>query len=289
MKTLLYFLLALPALSLEVASLHPLLTDVIRQVGTSHVKIVEVARPGTNIHKFEPRSKDIRKISKASLIFASGKNLEPYLSDLEDNLLSHQVIVQVGRTIPSQRISSEEQIYACCPHHAVGGIDPHWWHNVRFMQRAVGIIEKSLSAADPAGKAHYKANAKKASSEMRELDRWVKAQVATIPKGKRHLVTAHAAFGYFCKAYGFKATYVQGLSAKAEIPARQLAESIRQLQAEKIPVVFPEESANPKILKQIASQSGAKIGKPLNADGSAKSYQAMIQQNVTRIVQGLKQ
>ncbi len=53
-------------------------------------------------------------------------------------------------------------------------------------------------------------------------------------------------------------------------------------------MVFPEQSANPKVLQQIARQSGAKVGKPLMADGSAMSYQAMIQTNVTNIVKGLK-
>lgn len=290
MKALLslFFLMTLSAQALEVASLHPILTDMLKQVGGNRLQITEVGKPGMNVHYFQPRASDIREMSKARLIFASGKKLEPYLGDLEDSLGAHQVIIQVGHTIPSQKISAKDQIYACCPHHAEGGIDPHWWHNVRNMERAVRVIEKKLIAADAAGSAVYKANAKTTIARLRQLDAWVKTMVATIPKSKRHLVTAHAAFGYFCKAYGFKATFVQGLSAKGEVPAQQLAISIRQLQAEKIPTVFPEKSANPKILAQIARQSGAQIGQPLIADGSVASYQRMIQTNVTNIVAGLK-
>ena len=287
--TCLFFLLSLGAHALEVASLHPILTDMLKQVGGNRLQITEVGKPGMNVHYFEPKATDIRKMSKSRLIFASGKNLEPYLGDLEDGLGSHQVIIQVGHTIPSQKISAKDQIYACCPHHAVGGIDPHWWHNVRNMERAVRVIERKLIAADPEGSAIYKANAKITVARLRQLEAWVKGQVATIPRSKRHLVTAHAAFGYFCKAYGFKATFVQGLSAKGEISAKQLAISIKQLRDERIPTVFPEQNANPKILAQIAKQSGAKIGKALIADGSVASYQAMIQQNVTNIVAGLKQ
>ena len=287
--TCLFFLLSLGAHALEVASLHPILTDMLKQVGGNRLQITEVGKPGMNVHYFEPKATDIRKMSKSRLIFASGKNLEPYLGDLEDGLGSHQVIIQVGHTIPSQKISAKDQIYACCPHHAVGGIDPHWWHNVRNMERAVRVIERKLIAADPEGSAIYKANAKTTIARLRQLEARVKGQVATIPRSKRHLVTAHAAFGYFCKAYGFKATFVQGLSAKGEISAKQLAISIKQLRDERIPTVFPEQNANPKILAQIAKQSGAKIGKALIADGSVASYQAMIQQNVTNIVAGLKQ
>jgi zinc/manganese transport system substrate-binding protein len=288
MKLFLSLFLTLAAHGLDVASLHPLITDAVKQVGGERVSVVEVVKPGMSVHKFQPKASDILKMAKARLIFASGKSLEPYLQDLTDGLQAHQAIIEVGRTIPSQKVSKKDQIYACCPHHAVGGIDPHWWHDVGNMERAIRIIEKELTKADPAGKAIFAANSKAALKRLRQLDRWVKGQVATIPRGKRHLVTAHAAFGYFCKAYGFKATFVQGLSADGEVSATQLTTSIKELRAEGIPMVFPEKTANPKILTQIAKQTGAKVGKPLIADGSVKSYQAMMQSNIANIVAGLK-
>jgi len=287
-KILLLFLLSGAAHALDVASLHPLITDALRQVGGERVKIVEIGKPGMNVHEFQPRASDLKKMAKARLIFASGKNLEPYLGDLEDALASHQVLVEVGKYVPSQKISAKDEVYSCCPSHSHGGIDPHWWHNVRNMERAVRIIQRTLAKADPEGKSYYAARSKTATGQLRALDQWVKGQVSTIPKGKRHLVTAHAAFGYFCKAYGFKATFVQGLSAKGEVPAKQLAESIHSLRAAGIPTVFPEKAANPKILKQIAKESGAQIGRPLIADGSTASYQKMIQANVGNIVAGLR-
>ncbi len=288
MKWFFFLLFTLAAHGLDVASLHPLITDAVKQVGGNRVSVVEVVKPGMNVHKFQPKASDIKKMAKARLIFASGKNLEPYLKGLKDNLQGHQSIIEVGRTIPSQKISKKDQIYACCPHHAVGGIDPHWWHNISNMERAIRVIEKELTKADPAGKATYAANSKVARQRLDQLEAWAKGQITKIPRGKRHLVTAHAAFGYFCKAYGFKATFVQGLSADGEVSATQLAKSIQELRKEGIPMVFPEKTANPKVLQQIAKQSGAKVGKPLIADGSATSYQAMIQANVTNIVAGLK-
>lgn len=289
MKTLALFLVfSLVAHGLDVASLHPLITDAVKQVGGDRVEVVEVVKPGTNVHQFQPRASDIKKMAKARIIFASGKNLEPYLGDLQDSLQAHQIIVEVGKTIPSQKVSAKDQIYACCQHHAVGGIDPHWWHNVRNMERAVRVIEKELIRFDPAGKETYAANSKAARARLTQLDRWVKGQVATIPRNKRHLVTAHAAFGYFCKGYGFKASFVQGLSAQGEVSATQLSGAIQQLRKEGIPMVFPEQTANPKVLAQIARQTGAKVGDPLIADGSTRSYQAMIMSNVNSIVGGLK-
>lgn len=285
----LFFLLELVASALEVSSLHPLITDAVKQVGGERVKVVEIVKPGDNVHQFKPKPDDLRAMADTTLIFASGMDLEPYLDDLRSGgLQSHQTLIEVGETIPFQKVSAKDQIYSCCEHHAPGGIDPHWWHNVSNMERAIRVIEKALREADPDGKETYTANSRKARQKMKQLDRWVKAQVATIPRDKRHLVTAHAAFGYFCKAYGFKASFVQGLSARGEVSATQLAGAIKQLRSEGIPTVFPEQSANPKVLRQIARQTGATVGEPLIADGSAATYREMITSNVEHIVAGLK-
>ena len=286
---LLFSLLAtLWSSALEVASLHPLLTDVIKEVGGPQVKVVEIGKPKFDVHRFQPSAKDVRAMSRCAIIFASGKGIETYLPGLTDSLSSGQKVVEVGRTIPSQRVSAEDAVYACCPTHTHGAIDPHWWHNVRNMQRAAGVIARELASADPANAGVYKARGKQVDKDLKNLNSWVKGQIGQIPRGQRHLVTSHAAFGYFCKAYGFKASFVQGLSSDGEISSRQLAETIRQLRAEGIKAVFPEVGSNPKVLSQIAKSSGARVSQPLVADGAVADYQTMIQRNVSNIVAALK-
>lgn len=156
------------------------------------------------------------------------------------------------------------------------------------MERAVKVVAKELAKADPENAEAYQSRGRTAASEMRQLDTWVKRQVAQIPRDKRRLVTSHAAFGYFCKRYGFKATFVQGLSREGGISAQQLAETIQTLRAEGITAVFPERGSNPKILSQIASSSGARVAAPLEADGTIVSYEEMIRQNVESIVEALR-
>ena len=288
------FALCLPAVApaqeqakaLKVASLHPLVSDLLRQVGGERVEIVEVVSPGQDLHSFRPGSKAVRAMSGCHAVFASGKGFEPYLKGLSDSLGEGRLI-EVGRAVPSQRVSGNGEVYGCCPHHSHGTADPHWWHHVDSMRRATCFAGKELARLDPAGANYYKSRSKAAENQLRRLERWVKAEVAKVPRERRRLVTAHGAFGYFCKAYGFKASHVQGLSKEGEISARQLAGVIATLKKEKIAAVFPEQNANPKVLAQIAKQSGAKVGQPLIADGATKSYEAMVRQNVTRIVRAL--
>lgn len=289
MKLLSLFLFSLSmALSaqVKVASLHPLMGDLVRQVGGDRVELIDIGKPGMNVHTFAPSAGDLRAMASSHLVVASGKGLEQYLPALVDSL-GGIPILEIGRSIPSRTVSGGESLYACCPTHAKGSVDPHWWHDVANMERAVKVVEKQLVRMDEEGKNYYKERSKSTRERYQFLDRWVKAQVATIPKGQRKLVTAHAAFGYFCKAYRMEPIFVLGLSGDHDVPARELAKEVTKLQAEGIKSVFPEKNSNPKVLAQIAKQAGAKMGSALIADGGASNYERMMQQNVAAIVNGL--
>ena len=271
---------------MKVASLHPLMGDLARQVGGERVSVTDIGKVGMDVHTFAPTPKDLKAMGGSQLVLASGKNLERYLPALADSL-GGIPILEVGKSIPSRTISGGDALYVCCPDHSHGTVDPHWWHDVGNMERAVKVVEKQLTKMDPAGKDYYKSRSKVTRDRYKNLDRWVKAQVATIPKGQRKLVTAHAAFGYFCQAYKMEPIFVLGLSDDHEVPAQELAKEVALLQKEQVRAVFPEKNSNPKVLAQIAKQTGAKTGTPLIADGAAASYDAMMQQNVTAIVKAL--
>ena len=273
--------------TIKVASLHPILSDILKNVSDGKVEFVEVVRPGTDIHQFTPKSADVSKMQQCSQIYAMGKGLEFYLDGLRDSLGEHIEIIEVGRTLPSQKIT-EDALYQCLPVHAGTGIDPHWWHNVKNAERATKVIYKALSEADPDNASVYKSKGEELRKKYRNLHSWVKSQVSQIPKNQRVLVTAHVAFAYFCKEYGFDAAYLQGLSREGKISAKDLAETVKDLKQRQVKAVFPEKLANPKMLSQIAKEIGAQIGTPLYADDVPPSYEQMIFHNVNTIVGALR-
>lgn len=179
----------------------------------------------------------------------------------------------------------------CCPAHAAGGIDPHWWHSTENMQRAARIIGEELSKVDPAGKDTYKANAAAAQQRIAALKSWAQQQLAQIPRGDRKLVTAHAAYSYFCKEFGFKSLPILGLGREDEASAQYIATAVTTIRENNIRAAFPEDQANPKILKEIVRETGLKLGTPLIADGTAPdahTFETMLRHNVEAIVAALK-
>ena len=276
---------------LKVAALHPILGDLARQVGGKTVSVTDLLKPGGDIHHFEPSAKDLASLKGVQLILASGKHMESYLDKLSDSLGGTAKIVEVGRPIPSIKIEAGSEVFLCCPAHAAGGIDPHWWHSADNMRRAARVIADEFAAADPANAASYAANADAASQRLAALKSWAQQQFTIIPKSDRKLVTAHAAFGYFCKEFGFKSVPLLGLGREDEASPKYLGDTVKIIRDHKIRAIFPEDQANPKVLQEIAKETGVKIGHPLVADGTspdAHTFETMLRHNVGAIVEAFR-
>jgi zinc/manganese transport system substrate-binding protein len=273
-----------------VATLHPLMTEMVYRVAGDYVRLHEVMGPGGNPHTFEPRPSDLARIQGASMVIAMGKNLESYLDRLAAALPPGVVIYEAGRLVPSLRIDVTNEAFYCCPTHSHGAIDPHWWHSPMAMHRAVRHLGRELERLLPDHRTTIRANTQRTMGELQDLHRWVENEVAQVPRNRRKLVTAHAAWGYFCDAYGFQMIPVQGLTQEREPTPAYLAETIAILRREQIRAVFPEQMANPAILESLRDATGVRLADALFADNVGEprlTYRQMIQHNVNVIVSAL--
>ena len=94
--------------------------------------------------------------------------------------------------------------------------DPHVWFNISYFNQFAKEVEATLSRKDPKNAENYKKNAESYIAKLANLEIQVKAKIETLPKEKRILVTAHDAFNYFGKSYGFEVVGLQGLSTATE-------------------------------------------------------------------------
>jgi len=294
MKATLFFLIAaiLPvcctAAELKVVSLHPLIGDLLRQIGGDRVEVVDLIGEKGDPHSFEPRTVDLTAAGGAGLYFVSGMGLESYLPKLRAVLDGRARIVEVGKTLPALHGSCDREVH----NHDPGDddeLDPHWWHSVDLFRRAVGVVADELTKASPEDAAIFAANAATYRTELDTLEKWVRREIVRIPKDRRTLVTAHAAFQYFCEAYGFGSHSVQGLNREQMPDAVKLAALIADLKKDKVATIFPERESNPKMLKSLTRDTGIKLGGELIADGrGVTSYEEMMRANVEAIVEALK-
>lgn len=277
------------AAPLRVSALHPLMADLARQVGGERVKVFDLVGEGGNPHRYEPRPADLQQMQASALVLAAGKHLEPYLDRLKPTL-GGVTIIEVGRTIPSLTVG-KDVVYTCCPSHGAGSLDPHWWHGIDNTRRAARVVAQAFAEKDPAGKDLYLGNASAYGRRLEELKKWAKAELAKVPRGQRKLVTAHNAFGYFAKEFGFEVIAVAGLNKEQNTTPREQAKTIESVRKSGVKAVFPEQGAGTKSLEAIAAATGARMGAPLVSDGNGvgdeAGFEAMIRHNVSAITRAL--
>lgn len=276
------------AAPIQVSALHPLMADLARQVGGERVQVFDLVGEGGNPHRFEPRPDDMKRMQSSALILAAGKNLEPYLGRLTA-ALGDVPVIEIGSTIPSLTAAEEECHEGHA--HAAGLLDPHWWHGVENMRRAARVVAMALAEKDPGSKDYFMGNAAAYGKRLEALKTWAKGELGKIPAAQRKLVTAHNAFAYFAKEFGFEVIAVAGLNREQNASPRDLAETIGAVKKSGVRAVFPETNTSSKVLDAIAAETGARIATPLIADGNGTGaeagFEAMIRHNVTSITRAL--
>ena len=278
----------LAAQPLKVAVLHPLFSDLVTQLAGDRVEVISLIRKDTDLHHFEPTAADLRQAQGARLFLTPGMGLEANLGALRDILGDR--LLEVGASLPARSGGCTD-----CDHdhahddHDAHSVDPHWWHSIDLYRRATTIVAEALAKADPPNASVYQDNALAYRTRLDELERWTRRQVARIPPARRHLATAHDAFGYFCRDFGFTSHPVQGLNREQSPDVATLAKLIGQLKSDHVSALFPENKSNPKILDSLTRDTGIRLGPPLDVDGATShSYEAMVRHNVTAIVDTLR-
>ena len=264
--------------------------DIVRNVGGDAVAVTTLMGPGVDPHLYVASEGDVAALQDADIIFFSGLFLEAQMDD---------VLHQIGARKPSIAIAEVIDKAQLLP---IPGIadeyDPHVWFDVALWRQTVAAVEAALAEAAPDKAALFAANADRYRSELDELDRYVRAQAATVPMPKRVLVTAHDAFHYFGRAYGFEVRGLQGISTASEASTADVRDLADFIAANRIPAIFVETSVpvrNIEALQAAVRDRGfeVQIGGQLYSDslgdpnGPDGTFTGTVRHNIDTIVQAL--
>jgi zinc/manganese transport system substrate-binding protein len=272
---------------LETIASMSIIGDFVSQIGGERVQVTTLVSAGGDTHTFQPAPQDARRMAQAKLVFINGLGLEGWLPRLVQSSGSKAKVVTVSTGVKAIREASDG--------HSHGhDLDPHAWQDVANAKLYARNIRDALSAADPEGASFYAARSEAYMAELDQLDREIKQGLAQIPPERRRVITSHDAFGYFAKAYSLSFVAPQGISTESEASSRDVARMIRQVRAQKSPAVFLENISDPRLMTQIAHETGAKIGPRIFSDslsdssGPAPTYLDMMRHNLQAFVEALR-
>lgn len=276
---------------LNIVTTTGMIADMVQNIGGDSVKVTPLMGPGVDPHLFKASQGDMLKLANADIIFYNGLHLEGKMTDILKKINKWKNTVPVADGIDKSRLNTLEE--------SEGQFDPHIWFDVSLWIEAAKFVQSTLIEFDAKNDSIYHANGQRYIQLLEELHGWIQEQIESIPKGRRTLVTAHDAFGYFGLAYDIKVTGLQGISTVAEYGVNDVTRMVDMILENNIPALFVESSIPTRSIEAIiagckARGADVKIGGTLYSDAmgapgsDADTYIKMVKHNVNTIVEALK-
>lgn len=286
---------------LRVVATTNILGDVVRNVGGDQIDLAVLMEIGVDPHTYVPTPADTVTIHDAHVVFANGAGLEANLDEMFEHAGGEAVQVYVSDGLELRPSPGHDEDEGAAhgeseeeAGHDDGDADPHVWFSVPNAIHWVEMIERTLSALDPAHAEIYVGNARAYVRQLEELDAWIEEQVARIPEENRKLVTNHPTFGYFADRYGLEQIgALYPISPSSEPSAQDIAALQDAIGEFGVPAVFAESTVNPKLAEQVAQDTGIRLvplytGSLSEPDAGAGTYIELMRYDVNAIVEALQ-
>lgn len=229
-----------------VTSFYPMYIDVINITkGVDGVEVVNMTKPQTGcLHDYQLTTEDMKTLEKADAFVVNGAGMESFL----DKVVKQQKNLKIIDASKSDEINllkdGDEE-------------NPHVWLSVTYSIEQVKAITSQLCEADPAHADAYRKNALDYVTKLDKLRTQMHEELDNLPH--KDIVTFHEAFPYLAKEFKLNVVSVIEREPGTEPTPQELEETIRQVNALPVKVLFTEPQYSPSAAKTIAAETGAKI------------------------------
>lgn len=278
---------------LNIVATTGMIADMVSVVGGDNVMVQGLMGPGVDPHLYKASAGDVALLSKADVIFYNGLHLEGKMAEIFEQMNKRGI-----DTVAVAEVVDKNKLLA--PPEYEGNYDPHIWFDVNLWMDTVGSVQETLIAMDPENSEEYTRNANEYLEALSTLNEYVKQRADSLPKDKRVLITAHDAFNYFGKGYGFEVKGLQGISTESEAGTSDVQELAVFIVERRIPAIFVESSVPPRYIEAVQAAVKSKgfdvvVGGELFSDAMGNpgtpegNYLGMVRHNINTIVDALGQ
>jgi zinc/manganese transport system substrate-binding protein len=266
---------------LRVVASFTVLSDLTHEIGGDLVTVQSLVGPDGDAHVYQPTPSDVRAVGSARILILNGLGFEGWMSRLLESAQFHGVVVVATDGLVARN--------------AGGHPDPHAWQDPRNARIYVTNIGNALIHALPAHADQLKARMAQYIERLDQLDRALKKEFGDIPAVRRRVITTHDAFAYFGAAYGIEFLPAQGWTTEAEPSAATVGRLVEQARSHSAAAVFLENISDPRMMRQLARDTGLTVGGRLHSDALAPSgqpagtYLGMIRTNADALLGVMRQ
>lgn len=265
---------------IRVVTSFSILENLVQALGGSRVEITNLVGRNNDAHIYQPKPSDAIAIAKADLVVINGLGFEGWISRLMDNSGYTNKRLVTSQGVQTLMLDDE--------------LDPHAWQSFQNIQIYIDNISQALIELRPKYKNEFTQRKKVLMQKVKLLQQDLSQQMNSIPKNQRLVVTSHDAFGYLGREFDIEFIAPVGFNTDSDVTAGDVAELIDQIKSQGIKALFVENISTPRLLEQIASETGVTIGGSLysdalsETDGPAATYLDMMRHNIESLVNALE-
>lgn len=276
-----------------------------KQIAGDKFDVVSFNSLTTESHDFEPSAKEIAELSKSSLMFMNGADMENWKDSVEESVDIEMVDTSAGLDLiktdeeddhdhdhEDADHDHEEEADDHDHHHQHGDFDPHTWLSPKNAKAQAKVIADKLSEVDPANKEYYEANYEKIAAEFDSIIEEYTEKFAGVENKK--FIVPHEAFGYVARDFDLEQIPLASLTSTADPDAKVMKEVTDLAKAEQIKTVFYEKGGSDKAAKTIAEEIGAETAQLSTMEFASQeeldkgvTLQEIIKENLENIYKSL--
>lgn len=240
---------------IQVLSSASMFADMAATIGGDKVEVGSIVPIGGDPHLYDPSPSDVQNVLNADIILVNGLTFEGWIAKLIKNSGTKATVKTITEGVEAIGSTDYENAF-----------DPHAWMAADNGLIYIANILEVLQSVAPEHAEYFQKNYDKYKLEIEATDAYIEEKISQISEAQRVLITSHDAFAYFGKRYGMKLNAIKGISTEEQTQTSDVMRVIDVIKRSKVPAIFIESTINPKMMQQIAKDTGVKVGGELYAD-----------------------
>jgi ABC-type Zn uptake system ZnuABC Zn-binding protein ZnuA len=256
------------------------LKSLVEAVGGARVDVESLAAPEHDPHTIELKPAQLARVRGAALLIRVGLDHEPWLAKVR--LPESVSVVDASRGVQliktqTPRLRVERSAHV----HAFG--NTHYWLDPENAIPMTAAIRDSLVKLSPSDAQFFETNRTAFIDALaQKIEGWKKMLA---PFRGVKMVVMHDTWPYFAERFGLQ--IVAAAEPRPGVPPSpaELATLLQRMRESGVKILITDPHSNPSLVRQIAANSGAHA---VTLFPSGHHYIALLDQNVTRLVEALK-
>ncbi len=229
----------------------------VKKIGGNRVKVNVMVEPGAEPATYEPKPRQLSALNDAEAYISIGVPFEKAWMNKIKGANSQMLIIDSTKGINKMEMVAHHhhENHDHEDHYSEETLDPHVWLSPQLVKIQAENIYQGLSQLDSENQGQYKQNLDRFISEIDQLDRKIKQNLAGVKN--RKFIVFHPAWGYFAREYNLEQIPVE--IGGQEPSAYELVQLIKTAKEENIKVVFAQPEFSTKSAKTIAKEFDGKL------------------------------